>query len=89
MSEAVTVKLKHPYTFGGEEIKELTIVRPKAKHLKGIVFKKDEGIKVEDLLVLAANLSGYPPSALDDLEIDDFEAVGVAVGNFMENSQKT
>lgn len=82
---SVKLKLKEPVRFGEEQIPELIIKKPKAKHLRKI---KLQDMDFDELLKLAAVLTGQPDPVLDELCWDDaFELVEV-VGDFLPDSAK-
>lgn len=65
------IKLYAPIKANGEEISELTLKRPKVKHLKVI-----DGIDgdVEAAITLISKLADIPPSAVEDLDAEDMAA---------------
>ena len=86
MSDAVkqkTVSLSVPVTFEGREITEIRIAKPKVKDLKrmnaaldGITDRLDQGI------VMASALTGYPVEMIEDLDTDDFTALSEVIADF-------
>lgn len=78
-----TVSLSVPVTFEGREITEIRITKPKVKDLKrmnaaldGITDRLDQGI------VMAAALTGYPVEMIEDLDTDDFTALSEVIADF-------
>jgi len=86
MSDAAkqkTVSLSVPVTFEGREITEIRIAKPKVKDLKrmnaaldGITDRLDQGI------VMASALTGYPVEMIEDLDTDDFTALSEVIADF-------
>jgi hypothetical protein len=86
MSDAVkrkTVSLSVPVTFEGREITEIRIAKPKVKDLKrmnaaldGITDRLDQGI------VMASALTGYPVEMIEELDTDDFTALSEVIADF-------
>lgn len=76
----VTVRLKEPARFGDDVAVELVLSKPKAKHLKGLNLKE---MKADELILLAAKLSGQFPQLIEDLGMDDFLCVAGVVGDFL------
>lgn len=86
MSEPTVYHLKHPIEVrsaeSGEVIENLTALalkRPKGKQLKAM--DKAEG-EVGKILALIAACSGQPPKIMDELDAEDFTALGVIVEGF-------
>lgn len=78
-----TVPLSEPVTFEGREITEIRIAKPKVKDLKrmnaaleGITDRLDQGV------VMASALTGYPVEMIEDLDTDDFTAVSEVIADF-------
>ena len=78
-----TVSLSVPVTFEGREITEIRIAKPKVKDLKrmnaaldGITDRLDQGI------VMASALTGYPVEMIEDLDTDDFTALSEVIADF-------
>ncbi len=76
----ITVKLFEPIQWGSEVISEITLSRPRAKHIKNLDTKN---IKVADLLSIASKISGVSSAALDELSTDDAKQVIEAVGELL------
>lgn len=75
-----TIELAHPLEFGGEEIRELRIRRPKAKDLKGLNLENLTGDVVIELL---ARLTELPAKVIEDLDWEDLgPAMEVVEGFF-------
>jgi hypothetical protein len=75
---AKIIKLKEPIQFGSETIGVLEFQDMKAKHLRKISAKPS----MDDLLNLAGVLCGQPPSVIDELGMEDTQAVMELVGGF-------
>lgn len=76
----ITIKLSEPIEWGSEAITEITLQRPRAKHIKNISTKD---VKIADMLAIASKLSGVSASALDELSMDDMHKVVEAVGELL------
>ncbi len=85
MSGEKVLKLKEPIQFGSESITELTFVKMKAKHLRGLPDKP----KMDDLLNLAGKVCGQTPRVMDELGMEDAMAVLEIVSAFLPSSPQT
>jgi hypothetical protein len=83
---SVKIKLKDPVSHGSETIKELEIRKPKAKDLKEMPLMNQN---IGHFLTMASNLSGQPPSVIEELSIPDMQEVVAVVQNFIEGSPQT
>ncbi len=81
-----TVELKHPIQANGETVSVLHLERPKVKHLK--VIDEAPG-DIERGARLISALAGIPPSAVDQLDAEDFMAASQAVADFFGGSLPT
>lgn len=79
-----TIKLTSPIQWGSEMIFELTVQKPKAKHVRNLPAEPKTG----DLLDLAASLCGLTPRAVDELSIEDMTALMEVVGSFLSSGRK-
>ena len=80
-----TYKLLVPIEFGERTIKELTLERPKGKHLRNLPQNPSMG----HLLDLASKISGEAPPVIDELDGADAMAIVEIIGDFLESSPKT
>ncbi len=78
-----TVKLAYPFEWDGKEITEITLQRPRGKHLK----KMPSSPGINDLLLLASKVSGHPPVVFDELDGVDVTAICEAIGDFLSSGQ--
>jgi hypothetical protein len=83
-----TVSLSVPVTFEGRDIAEIRIAKPKVKDLKrmnaaleGITDRLDQGI------VMAAALTGYPVEMIEELDTDDFTAISEVIADFFPQAK--
>ncbi|MBK0022211.1 phage tail assembly protein [Ochrobactrum sp. S46] len=79
----VTVPLEYPIHHEGQEITELTFRRMKAKDT--LVAEGEENKAKAGFLVFAA-LAGVDVEVIEDLDIEDLEAVGEKVTPLMGKS---
>lgn len=82
MQQDKKIKLREPVTIGDKVVTELTIHRPKAKHLRGIKIGFD-GIEGDVILDLASKLTGELPAVIDELGVEDMMEVFNAVMDFL------
>lgn len=75
----IVIKLKLPIEHGSETIRELVLRRPKAKDFRRLSMEPGMG----EMLDLAGELSGQPPSVIDELDVADMLAVAEELGKFM------
>lgn len=80
-----TIPLVEPVVFGSETVTEITLQRPKGKHLRKLPM--DPG--VGDFLDLAGNLCGRPRSFMDELDAEDVMKVAEAVADFLPGGRPT
>ena len=71
--------LKHPIQFGSETIAELELRSPKARDFRKMPMAPTMG----DIIDLIALLSGHPPSAIDEMHVEDLTEVANAVAGFI------
>lgn len=81
---AKKVTLSTPVTWGSEVIFELTVQKPKAKHVRNLPAEPKTG----DLLDLAAALCGQTPRMIDELSIEDMTTLMEVVGSFLSGGRK-
>ncbi|RMG58794.1 MAG: phage tail assembly protein [Gammaproteobacteria bacterium] len=74
-----TIRLKYPITANGEVIDTLELPRPRVKHLKAL--DEAEG-DVDKSVRLISALAAIPPSAVEEMDGEDFAAVSEAVAGF-------
>lgn len=77
-------KLNKSIKFGSEEIFEIKLDDPVAKHLRGINI---HNMQMDDFLVLISNLSNMPPSQVDLIKWGDLFKIIEMVTGFLEDSQ--
>ncbi len=87
-----TYKLKHPIELRNTEgqvidtITDLTLVRPKGKHLKAM--DKAQG-EVGQTLALIGAVANQPPTVMDLLDGEDFADLGEIVEGFFGGRRRT
>ena len=81
----IEVKLKEPVSHGSETIDKLEIRKPKAKDIRQLPTDPKTG----DILDLAARLADQPPSVINELGMEDVEAVLEVVGGFFQRGLGT
>jgi len=80
MSNAI--KLQFPIESEGQTIETITLRRPKARDLKKMETGK--GGEIAKSIDLIANLAEIPPSAVEDLDAADFQAISGVVAGFLD-----
>lgn len=75
-----TVQLQYPFTFEGREVTELTLRRPKMRDMKRANAVKDE---MEKSIRMIADLAEVSPKLVEELDAEDFAALGAKLGEFM------
>ncbi len=75
-----TIKLKHPITADGVELKEITLRRPKVRDLEKI--DKVEG-PIAKAVALIADLAEITPDQVRELDAADFTAIEGEVSDFL------
>lgn len=76
-----TIKLKHPITVDGVEIKQLALRRPKVRDM--IAADKGGGGDAEKELRVFSNLCEVTPSVLEELDLADYLALQGAYQDFL------
>jgi hypothetical protein len=75
------ITLDYPVTMNGEEVKELTIRRPRVRDVQVVEsMKKDE---FEKTVALIANLSQRTADEIRDLDMSDFRKISDVVNGFL------
>ena len=86
-ASSVTVQLQFPVTIDGQTIAEVTLHRPKGKHMRVIAQAEADRRGQFDIgAVMLAELSGLPAEAIDELDLVDFQALSEAVVGFFPKS---
>ncbi len=92
MSEPVVYPLKHPIEIKArdsekviETITEVTLNRPKGKHLRRLEKFKGE---MTQTFALLADLTNLPPAAIDELDGEDFVILGEMIEGFFGKSPR-
>lgn len=81
MSKVIT--LQYPVEYGSQTISEVTIERPKAKHMRGI---KDIQ-SIDGSLAMIAKVINQPPSFVDELDAADIEQISGVMESFLQPGQ--
>ena len=91
-SRTVTIKLEWPFEWstseGKREITEITLGRPKGKHLKGI--GKDVGMG--DMFRIASKIAQddfVTPAFFEEMDAADCMTVTEVIGDFLDNGRET
>lgn len=79
--DRTTYILKEPIQFGNETITELRFQNPRAKHLMHLPLMAPTGV---DFMKLAGQLSGQPPSVMEELSGPDYYGVIAVVTGFLQ-----
>lgn len=74
------IKLKHPITADGVELKEITLRRPKVRDLERMDKVSGEIAKA---VTLVADLAELSPDQVRELDAEDFTAVAEVLGDFL------
>lgn len=81
------IALDHPITVEGREVKEIHLRRPKVREARDARKKHKDAADQE--IELVAQLSGLPPSAIEDLDIGDYAKVQERLAAFFGSSETT
>lgn len=76
-----TIELQHPVTVAGEEIKRLTLRRPKVKDQ--LAADKGTGSNADKEVRLFANLCEVAPAVIEELDLADYRQVQEAYSGFL------
>ena len=83
--KSITVKLSEPIDWGEDTITEITLTRPKAKHIEHLSGNPT----MKELLGIAQKISGHPPALIKDLDAEDAMSLVEVVGDFLDSGQET
>jgi hypothetical protein len=83
---ASIVNLSEPVQHGEETIKVLEIRKPTAADMRDMPVQNQT---MGHMMDLAANLTGHPPSVINQLAVQDVTALMEVVAGFMEPGQTT
>ena len=81
-----TIKINTPVEFNGKTYAEFTFRKPKAKDLVVADLVKGETRRG---LAIMASMAGVPLPVFEELELEDFEAIGAEVASLMGKFQMT
>jgi len=82
----VKIVLLYPMEWGEEGlVKEITLKRPKGKHIKGL----GRDVSAKDMLGIACKISGYTPAFFDELDAADCMKVMEVIGDFLDSGPET
>ena len=79
MSE--TIKLNYPIESEGNTVTEITLRRPKARDLKKM--ERGSGGDIAKSIEFIADLAELPPSAIEELDGEDFQSLSEVVARFL------
>jgi hypothetical protein len=75
------------------EVRELSLGRLKAKHLKLMpdsIFESDgKSVKPHEVIPLIAGLADIPIESVEEMDVSDLMKVGEALGSFLSDSLQT
>jgi len=90
-SRSVTIKLQFPFPWktgdGEKEITEVTLGRPKGKHLKNL----DKNVTLSAIIMIAAKVAVeyfITPAFFEEMDAADVMAVSELIGDFLDGGQK-
>lgn len=86
--ESVTLKLENPFKWGDQEVTEIVIPRPTAKHMRGLNIKKLSE-ETDEMLALLQSLINEPKAYIDEMSFSDVVAAMGVVTDFLPSGQKT
>ena len=82
----LTVTLKHPFENGiGEKVTEITLRRPKARDFREIQKEYPGNADLQGFS-LAQKLSGLVPEDFDEVDGEDFQAIGTKIAAIVGKS---
>jgi len=84
---SVTIKLDYPIQWGEVDppVTEITLTRPKGKHLKGI----GKDVDMSALFAIASKISGHVPRFFDEMDCSDCMKVTEVIGDFLDSGPET
>jgi len=81
------ITLKHPVIFNDEQVNEITLPdRLKLKHMKAMDSATGD---IGKIAALIASMADWPMSAVDQIDVEDFNAISEVAGDFSGPSPAT
>jgi len=81
------ITLKHPVIFNDEQVNEITLPdRLKLKHMKAMDSATGD---IGKIAALIASMADWPMSAVDQIDVEDFNAISEVAGDFLGQSPAT
>lgn len=78
-----TLTLSDPIDWEGERISEVTVSKPKVKHLRRIQAAMDASPdRMDQGVAMAVAMTGLAEEIIDELDIDDFNAISEVIAGF-------
>lgn len=84
--QPVIYTLQTPIEHNSETITRLEFQPPRGKHIKKLNL---QNLDIDELLKVAAKLSGHTPKLFDELFAADVMAISEIIGNFLESGLST
>lgn len=78
-----TVALSDPIDWEGERIMEVTVTKPKVKHLRRIeaAVSASEN-RMDQGVAMAAAMTGLAEEIIDEMDVEDFNAISEVIADF-------
>lgn len=80
-----TYELKYPVTWDGKVVESIELARPKMKQVKRL----NGDPTLQDLMNIAASVSGLVPPFFDELDASDGLAIVDIINGFLLSSRET
>ena len=84
-----TVDLQHDFTLRGTKLAKLSFRRPKTKDVRQMSKGKGNDVDKAVHMLAALSLDDMAPSDIDELDAEDFAAIGERLGEIMGNESQT
>jgi len=82
----VTVQLRHPITVGGEEVREIALIRPTVRHL--LAYDRAEG-DMGKMAALLEEVAQLTPGEVQQIDAADFLAIAEVLSDFLARGPAT
>ena len=78
-----TVTLSDPINWEGERITEVTVSKPKVKHLRRIQAAMDASeSRMDQGVAMAVAMTGLAEEIIDEMDVEDFNAISEVIADF-------
>ncbi len=81
---SVTIKLLYPVEFDGKVYEEITLQRPRGRHIQSLSSEP----KMSELLLMATKVSGVSNAVIKEMDAADCITIAEQLGDFLSSGQR-